>query len=318
MNKTIGPADGGGLSATGPFGTDGPQPAVVRPAGISPAIRKAPDEDWFRGNQWPPENTEPPNGAPAPWQPNAARHFTPVVPPALPPGSPVEAAMPPRGWSPAWFAIVLLTEFAQAWKPAAATQTALQTRLAAALTPAQQAAERAELIALIEFRAGLLAEATAQMVVFDQYFQGALGFTAASHPGTDYLVEGALQAATFVSMYYKNMFQRPRPWQLWPELMPPVAVPGHASYPSGHATQAHTIAKVLQAVAKNAAPSAADIAERMAQRIRRGREVLGLHYPSDSAAGEFLSIETAAVFLACPTVVKLVAAAQAEWQSFAI
>jgi membrane-associated phospholipid phosphatase len=132
----------------------------------------------------------------------------------------------------------------------------------------------------------------------------------------DYLAQGAMQAAGFVAIYYKNLFQRARPWQLWPELMPPVAVSGHASFPSGHATQAHTIAAVLQAAAAGVVPSVDDITTRMAQRIARGREVLGLHYPSDSEAGEFLAKEIAATFLGCPTVGRLLAAANAEWQAY--
>jgi membrane-associated phospholipid phosphatase len=119
-------------------------------------------------------------------------------------------------------------------------------------------------------------------------------------------------------MYYKNLFQRARPWQLWPQLMPPVQVPGHASYPSGHSTQSHTIAKVLQAVAGAVVPDVTNITERLAQRIARGREVLGLHYPSDTAAGRLLSQEIAATYLACPTVARLVTAARDEWASYTV
>jgi len=52
---------------------------------------------------------------------------------------------------------------------------------------------------------------------------------------------------------------------------------------------------------------------RLAQRIARNREVLGLHYPSDSKAGKHLG-ETAAPLLAqCPSAAKLIAAAELEW-----
>jgi membrane-associated phospholipid phosphatase len=112
------------------------------------------------------------------------------------------------------------------------------------------------------------------------------------------------------------MFQRARPGQLWPQLMPPVEVPHHAAFPSGHSTQSHTIAKVLQAVAGGVVPAVANITERLAQRIARGREVLGVHYPSDSEAGRLLSGEIAAIYLACPTVARMVTAAQHEWASY--
>jgi hypothetical protein len=172
------------------------------------------------------------------------------------------------------------------------------------------------LIALIEFRDGLLNEAVSQMTSFDAYFQGALGYTKATHPCSNFLFQGAMRAAEFAAMYYKNLYQRPRPSQLWPELMPPVQVPGHASFPSAHSTQAHTIAKVLQNVATGVVLSVVNITDRLAQRIARGREVLGLHYPSDTVAGEHLSQEVASTFMTCPTVARLIVAARREWQSF--
>src|SRR5882724_4486568 len=121
MTKTIGLTEGGEGASDTVGSSDGATAATIslgtatiRPIGISPSIASAPGEDWFRGNQWPPENTEPPNGAPAPWQQNANRHFTPVT---FPNGvnNPFVVTLPPRAWDPAWYQIVLLTEFARAW-----------------------------------------------------------------------------------------------------------------------------------------------------------------------------------------------------------
>jgi hypothetical protein len=326
MGKTIGPTDGGGDGATNLVnpvggsmgGTISLGTVIIRPIGISPSIHTAPGEHWFRGNQWPPENTEPPNGPPPHWPTTPIRRFTPLAVPPPAAGYPVEAAMPPRAWGTGWYAIVLLTEFALAWKPSPATATALHAILSAAQSPAGQDEEKRNLIELIEFRDGVMDELVAEMVAFDAYFQGALAYTHSTHPNTDYLVQGAMQVGSFVVMYYKNLFQRARPWQLWPQLMPPVQVPGHASYPSGHSTQSHTIAKVLQAVAGAVVPDVTNITERLAQRIARGREVLGLHYPSDTAAGRLLSQEIAATYLACPTVARLVTAARDEWASYPV
>jgi hypothetical protein len=326
MSKTIGLTDGGGDGATNLVspaggsmgGTISLGTVVIRPIGISPSIYTAPGEHWFRGNQWPPENTEPPNGPPPPWPTSTVRHFTPLAAPPPAAGYPVEAAMPPRAWDAGWYSMVLLTEFAQAWTPSAATAAALHGILAAALSPPGQIEEKRNLIELIEFRNGVMDEIVAQMTTFDAYFQGALGYTHSTHPNTDYLVQGAMQVGSFVVMYYKNLFQRARPWQMWPQLMPLVQVPGHASFPSGHSTQSHTIAKVLQAVAGAVVPSVVDITERLAQRIARGREVLGIHYPSDTVAGHLLSSGIAATYLACPTVARMVTAAQHEWASYTI
>ena len=304
---------GGGMAGTISLGS-----VVIRTIGIVPSLYPAHGESWFRGNQWPPENRERPNGPPDPWPTSLARHFTPVVPPPRPDGSPVEARMPPSGWGTYWYAIVLLTEFAQRWRPDAATEAALQDRLADALGEEGQKDEKQEMIKLIEFREGALDELLSQMTNFDAYFQGALGYTHATHPSTDFLVQGVMQVGGFVAMYYKNVFQRARPSQLWPQLMPPIQVPGHAAYPSGHATQAYTIARVLQDVAATAVPSVIEVTTRLAQRIARGREVLGLHYPSDSAAGLFLSDQIANTFLACPTVIRLADAARREWEAYRI
>jgi hypothetical protein len=58
----------------------------------------------------------------------------------------------------------------------------------------------------------------------------------------------------------------------------------------------------------------------MAQRIARNREVLGLHYPSDSAAGKKLAEETFKILMECPalkgqgTKPGLIAQAKDEWK----
>jgi hypothetical protein len=325
MSRSIGVTDGGGgdsaaASAGGTagalVGTTSLGSVVIRDIGISPSIGKAPGETWFRGNQWPPANTEPPSFSPPPhWPQNPVRHFTPVTFPSGP-GNPFEVTMPPRAWDPAFYQIVLLTEFAQNWTPNAAMTDELQTILNNAIAAAHQ--ERENLEALIAFRAGDLSEVTSQMNSFDAYFRGALGYAVPSHPCTNYLVQGAMRVAEFAAMYYKNHFQRPRPFQLWPQIMPPVAVPGHASFPSAHSSQANTIALVLQAVAAPAVPSVIDITTRLAQRIARGRELLGLHYPSDSEAGLVLAQEVAAAYLGGDTAGRLASAAQQEWAAFMI
>ncbi len=317
MSNPIGLTEGGeNASDTIAAGGTGAASAVMRPIGISPSINTAPNEDWFRGNQWPPENTEPPSGTPAAWHQSATRHFTPVTWPQGQ-GAPFEVTMPPRAWDPQWYQMVLLSEFARAWAPTLALDTTLTTILTTALQPANLEKERRELKSLIEFRANLMSEAVAQMNGFEAYFQGALFFHSSSHPSTHLLYHGAMRAADLAVMHYKNKFQRPRPSQLWPDLMPPIAVPGHAAFPSGHATQANTAAAVLAAVAGAIVPDVVDVTNRLAQRIARGREVLGLHYPSDSAAGAQLAAAIVPVYLACPTVSRLVLAARREWQDYA-
>jgi len=178
--------------------------------------------------------------------------------------------------------------------------------------------EKTNLLEVIEFRPGVMAEALAQNDGITRHFRGALSYSKATHPNTVYLEQGALRVAQFVAMYYKNRYQRSRPSQLWPELMPPIAVPGHASYPSGHATEAYMIAELLKeiVVSTGVVPSVNDITNRLANRIARNREVLGLHYPSDSAAGRLTAIATFNIFKSCTTVARLIANAKVEWGEF--
>jgi membrane-associated phospholipid phosphatase len=141
---------------------------------------------------------------------------------------------------------------------------------------------------------------------------------------------GALRIGQFVAMYYKDQFQRPRPSQLWPELLPPIEVPGHASYPSGHGTEAYLVAACLDRIAgavgggTNLVPSAdgsgAGVTTRLAQRIARNREVMGLHYPSDSAAGIKIAADLISTITSTPTafpkMINLLRQARTEWKQF--
>src|SRR5260221_3832364 len=117
-------------------------------------------------------------------------------------------------------------------------------------------------------------------------------------------------------MHVTLMFNRPRQSQLSPALLPPIAPPGHASFPSGHATEAYLMALCLEEIMPAAAdtgplppnplpqnppppPVLASPLERMAQRIARNREVLGLHYPSDSKAGKLLAKRSFDILMTC-------------------
>lgn len=84
-----------------------------------------------------------------------------------------------------------------------------------------------------------------------------------------------------VVLKLKERHNRKRPSLVMPEINPVVPVPWHASYPSGHATQSTLIAELLTRVA----PKSAKPLQRLAIQVGRNREIAGLHYPSDTAAG---------------------------------
>jgi hypothetical protein len=293
---------------------------LVRPTGISPALITVPDangvmEDWYHGNKWPPADfaTQWVNASPGP------------------------NGFPRRYWDSKLYAITVLGEFVlvndNAGKPRwNQFTTSLDTLLPKAKIDID--AELEELITLIEYRPGVMAEAMAQRSNPWAYFRGILMCNSASAPYTHDLVEIASHIGQFQAMYYKRYFSRPRPSQYSPDLLPPIDVPGHASYPSGHATESLLIALCLEKVLPPAASTPAGFApdrppppypgisplQQMAQRIARNREVLGLHFPSDSKAGRFLAQESFNILMQCKSIYDpanpndgLLSRAAAEW-----
>ena len=108
-------------------------------------------------------------------------------------------------------------------------------------------------------------------------------------------------------------------------MLPPIEPPQHAAYPSGHSTQAHLIAHVLTAIVgarantDHTAFGSTDAITRnpyfdMAERIARNREVLGLHYRSDSMAGIGLAAEIFSRMEGDADFTAELALARAEWQ----
>jgi len=153
--------------------------------------------------------------------------------------------------------------------------------------------------------------------------------TATTHPATSRMLIVADALTALITMHYKAHFNRPRPTQVVPGLMSPIQHGGHASFPSGHATQAHIFAALLTEVMPKSlgvpAPTSAD-PERttigkslgvLADRIARNREIAGLHYPSDSRAGVTLGAAINAKILLdrtyLPKFVELVELARKEW-----
>ena len=66
-----------------------------------------------------------------------------------------------------------------------------------------------------------------------------------------------------------------------------ISVPLHPSYPSGHSFQAHFIAYALS----NKYPNKKNYYMKYAKRVAENREIMGLHYPSDSEYGRKIAFE---------------------------
>ncbi|MBR0673389.1 phosphatase PAP2 family protein [Neoroseomonas soli] len=276
----------------------------------SPDVETVPGASWWPGNKWPPVHPA------VTWTPMP--QATNFMPPG--PGAPKGTYFPQRAWAPEYWASVILAEAVSVkdingdpeWKN---RPTGMAPK---PVGPAPQS-EFQELIDLIPYRPSVMAEAMAQKDSILQYFSGILSFDRRSHPATIHLCVAALRVASFAAMYWKAEHDRARPSRIAPELMPPIDPPGHASYPSGHATQAYLLARVLKDVMPTAiVPSAGEAGGAlylMAQRIGRNREVLGVHYPSDTAAGKALATHIADKILPnCPKMQDLVTAAKLEWE----
>ncbi|WP_052081466.1 phosphatase PAP2 family protein [Paracoccus halophilus] len=114
----------------------------------------------------------------------------------------------------------------------------------------------------------------------------------------NYLLELGLNLATAIVQRVKLAFDAPRPDVLSDQVQPMIDMPLHGSYPSGHATQAFTLAMLLTILTRKREAHSARIKPdsqlfRMAARIAANRTVAGVHFPSDSVSGALLGITLA-------------------------
>ena len=107
----------------------------------------------------------------------------------------------------------------------------------------------------------------------------------------------------------KQRFDRVRPTVLDTKLGHLFPVPDHPAYPSGHSTQAFTIAYLLRELD----PENADSYLAAALRIARNREIAGFHYPSDTDAGRLAARQFVDLLLAHAEFKVLLEAARDEW-----
>jgi len=107
-------------------------------------------------------------------------------------------------------------------------------------------------------------------------------------PWTMELLAVAFRLAHFVEQRMKHTLACRRPSDLSPQIQPIIQVPGHASFPSGHATEAFIAAIVLYELLRScgrADTSTGMQLMRLASRIAINRTVAGVHFPVDSVAG---------------------------------
>jgi acid phosphatase (class A) len=111
-------------------------------------------------------------------------------------------------------------------------------------------------------------------------------FNADSLPVTAAFAANVWKDASFVIWKYKNYFLRIRPGKLEPELKYLEETPW-AAYPSGHATNSYVNAYLYAALI----PEFESFFLKDAYDMAHSREIIGVHYPSDSESGRLLAYE---------------------------
>jgi hypothetical protein len=210
---------------------------------------------------------------------------------------------PRNYWSPEYRATLVAIEFLKSdWEP--------NINLAPPPSdPSQLLEEIRYLHSLTRLRDERREEIKAQADQFVSYFFPILMMHQYSHPRTYELVSVSSGLTDFIYVF-KARFNRARPSQLSPSLQPMIIVPGHPAYPSGHGFQGRLMALLLAEVR----PDARAELIAMGDRIAFNREIAGLHYPSDTKAGQSLAEQVLALMKRTPRFQELLADAKAEWR----
>lgn len=121
-------------------------------------------------------------------------------------------------------------------------------------------------------------------------------------PRTAQLLAVATAMASAVAQQFKYQIGCPRPVDCSAAVQPLITTPSHASLPSGHATSAYLMQRVLQELLGLSPNAGAAVAmRRLARRVAENRTVAGLHFPMDSCAGWLLGRTLADVVVAVAT-----------------
>lgn len=104
------------------------------------------------------------------------------------------------------------------------------------------------------------------------------------------------QSQTITDDQVKTRWNRTRPYLRWQEVKPVVGRPSNTSYPSGHCAAAALWGTILAA----AFPEKAEELRAQIREVAWCRVVGGVHYPTDTIAGEMLGKAIAEAMLQSP------------------
>ncbi|MCB1123557.1 MAG: phosphatase PAP2 family protein [Verrucomicrobiae bacterium] len=141
-----------------------------------------------------------------------------------------------------------------------------------------------------------------------------LGVSREEVPNLDFLIRHIAEESYLPILYFKHKFSRIRPYHLDTNLITVIDGPPHPSYPSGHATQGFLVASLLADLLPDCDPRNERVLE-LGKEIGIRREIAGVHYPSDTAAGIALAKQLKPLLLEKPAFQKAFKAAKSELSS---
>ncbi|MBW4707099.1 phosphatase PAP2 family protein [Roseobacter sp. YSTF-M11] len=151
-----------------------------------------------------------------------------------------------------------------------------------------------------ELRMDRSAEILSQTGYPEHFFGVILGL----HPSrTKYSLELMATAqlfATGIAQRVKHALACKRPDMFSSQIQPMIPMPGHGTLPSGHATEAFTVARVMSLLIddRDIEFGIQDQLMHQAERISINRTIAGVHFPADSIAGAMLGLGLGEYFVA--------------------
>lgn len=196
---------------------------------------------------------------------------------------------PYRHWDPDLWALSVLPEF---FGPSLHWESRITV-------PEPKRIEEKDIERLLVLAVTERPEALGEIIQQHQNFQVAwlqlLMIDANTHPCTFLLMKLAARVGETVMIHYKRKYERPRPSQVCATLFPPVPVPGHGSYPAGHAL----IAQLTSECLKDVVPAMQCPLDELARSVGFNRVIAGLHFESDVEAGTYVGKQVHTVLKDC-------------------
>lgn len=150
--------------------------------------------------------------------------------------------------------------------------------------------------------------------LLDLFFEGrelmGENINAKNFPKVSKLLQGVMQDMRIMEFTIKYKLMRPRPYHLESKLQPLTRI-GSPSFCSGHTlwafVQAFTWGEVVPEKQKDFLA--------LAEEIRRSREIMGIHYPSDNEASRLVAFKMFQYYLQNENFKKDLKGAVAEWKT---